>query len=178
MQERGVVVWITGLSAAGKTTFALNLIDSFQRLNHTPIFLDGDALRKLLGITGSMYSRDERLDLAFKYAGICNYLASQGHVVVIATIALFKEIHDWNRKNIFNYREIFMDYDLDELRRRDPKGIYELHTLGEIHSVAGLDFSIDLPQSPHLRVTARREDYPCIAQELAKEVLELHRGES
>ena len=178
MRDQGVVVWITGLSAAGKTTFALELVKSFESLNSTPILLDGDILRELLGITGGMYSRHERLDLAFKYAGICKYLSSQGHVVVIATIALFREIHDWNRNNIFNYREVFMDYDLDELRRRDPKGIYQQHTLGEINSVAGLDFSVDLPQSPHLRISARREDYSYIAQELAKEVLELHRGKS
>ena len=144
----GMVFWITGLSAAGKTTLGEDLANRLRKMQETVVFLDGDSLREILG-EFSTHSKEDRLRLAFVYSRLCKSLASQNINVVIATVALFHEIHDWNRVEIPNFLEIFLDVPLEELRRRDPKGIYKRFEKGEITNVAGLDLKVDFPHRPH-----------------------------
>ena len=63
---------------------------------------------------------------------------------------MFKEIHTWNRENIPGYVEIFIDTPLDELERRDPKGLYKSYRSGEINNIAGFDLSVDFPENPDI----------------------------
>ena len=145
----GVVFWITGLSAAGKTTLGEELANRLRKMKESVIFLDGDSLREILG-EFSTHSREDRLRLAFTYSRLCKSLASQNINVVISTVALFHEIHDWNRVNFSDFLEIFLDVPLEELRRRDPKRIYDRFEKGELINVAGLDLKVDFPSRPHL----------------------------
>jgi len=146
---KGFIFWITGLSAAGKTTLGEELANRLRKMQEPVIFLDGDSLREILG-EFSTYSREDRLRLAFIYSRLCKSLASQNTNVVISTVALFHEIHGWNRENFPNFLEVFLDVPLEELRRRDPKRIYERFEKGEITNVAGLDLKVDFPSRPHL----------------------------
>ncbi len=145
------VIWITGLSAAGKTTLATAVVDRLRQNGESVVFLDGDELREALGVTKA-HSREERLVLAFKYAGLARMIAAQGITVVVGTVALFKEIHAWNRENQPGYFEVYLKVPLEELRRRDPKGIYRRFDAGELKNVAGMDLPIDEPSSPHLLI--------------------------
>jgi adenylylsulfate kinase-like enzyme len=149
----GQVIWITGLSGAGKTTLARELIQRLQECESQPILLDGDILRNLLQVSENVldsHSRNARIKLALKYAQMCRLLSDQGFTVVIATISMFDELYAWNRENITNYFEVYLKVPLDELRRRDPKSIYQRYENGELINVAGLDLSVDPPQTPHL----------------------------
>ena len=149
----GQVIWITGLSGAGKTTLAKELILRIQKRGSNPILLDGDVLRNLLKVPENVldsHSRKVRLDLALKYAQMCRLLSSQGFIVVIATISMFNEVYAWNRENIANYFEVYLKVPLDELRCRDPKSIYQRYESGDLINVAGLDLSVDPPKTPHL----------------------------
>jgi adenylylsulfate kinase len=87
-----------------------------------------------------------------KYARLCRVIAAQGLTVVIATISLFGEVHDWNRKNLPGYFEVYLKVPIEELRQRDPKNIYRRFDAGEIKNVAGLDLPIDEPASPDMLV--------------------------
>ena len=89
------------------------------------------------------HSRKARIELALKYAQMCRLLSDQGFIVVIATISMFDELYAWNRENITNYFEVYLKVPLDELRRRDPKSIYQRYENGELINVAGLDLSVD-----------------------------------
>ncbi len=152
-QNSGAVVWITGLSASGKTTLAKEVVSKLKRAGSSVVFLDGDELREVFGAaeaTANNHGRDGRLALAMKYSHLCRILASQGNTVVIATISLFREVHAWNRANLPNYFEVFLKVPIEELRSRDPKGIYRRFDAGEISSVAGLDLQVDEPQEADL----------------------------
>ena len=142
--KNGSVVWITGLSGSGKTTFAKKISKDLRSSGWTVVLLDGDVLREALGIE-TQHNREDRLAIAKKYSKICQMLASQGFIVVIATISLFKEIHYWNRRNLPGYIEIFLKVPITELKKRDPKGIYENFQNGKVKNVSGLDLPIDEP---------------------------------
>lgn len=149
-QEAGRVVWITGLSGAGKSVLAAALVARLRDFDDKILLLDGDELREVFGATSvnvQNYSRDKRIVLAMQYAHLCNMLAKQGFTVVIATISLFKEVQEWNRANLQGYFEVYLRVPLKELRRRDPKGIYRGFDAGEIKNVVGLDFPFDEPEA-------------------------------
>ena len=145
------VFWITGLSAAGKTTLAHLLTDHLRAAGRCVVMLDGDELREALAITAER-RREERLILAFKYARLARMIAVQGVTVVFGAVALFKEIHAWNREHQPGYFEVYLRVPLEELRRRDPKGIYRRFDAGELHNVAGLDFPVDEPMCPDILI--------------------------
>ncbi|WP_377293673.1 adenylyl-sulfate kinase [Rhizobium sp. SG2393] len=149
----GRVVWITGLSGAGKSTVSAHLRPHLLRADPKTIFLDGDDLRAVMAaasVDGADHGRAQRLELAQRYARLCRLLALQNFTVVIATISLFREVHEWNRNNLPGYVEVYLKVPVEELRRRDPKGLYRRHLAGDTRNVAGLDFSIDEPDAADL----------------------------
>lgn len=149
-ESSGQTIWITGLSGSGKTTLAVELTQRLRALGEPVVMLDGDELRAVFGADGILaqnHSRERRLALAMQYARLCRLIANQGLIVVIATISLFKEVHAWNRANLNNYFELYLKVPVEELRRRDPKGLYRKFDDGEIANVAGFDLAIDKPES-------------------------------
>lgn len=147
--------WITGLSGSGKTTMANLLTDLIKKNNQSVIQLDGDILRKVL--KSKVYSYEERKELGLQYSRFCQLLVSQGVNVVIGVIGLFHDLHSFNRKNITNYIEIFLDTPLEELKRRDVKGIYKDFENGTINNVSGIDIKAEFPISPDVKVEWRKE---------------------
>jgi len=167
----GSVIWITGLSGAGKSTLANEVVSLLRATGHAVVMLDGDELREVFGAVAANtqnHGRQGRLALALQYARLCRILAAQGLTVVIATISLFHEVHSWNRDHLPGYFEVYLKVPLEELRRRDPKGIYRRFDAGELTDVAGLDLIVDEPESADWVV-----DYRCgsTSQSLAEQLV-------
>ncbi|MGC5345717.1 adenylyl-sulfate kinase [Streptomyces sp. DT171] len=143
----GPVIWITGLSGAGKSTVAAELIRRARAMDRHPVLLDGDEMRGVLGATRAHDSAARR-DLALLYGRMCGLLSGQGHTVVCATISLCHEAHAWNRANLPGYVEILLDVPLRELRRRDPKGIYA--SADDRDRTVGVGIDAEFPLAPDL----------------------------
>lgn len=147
-KETGRVLWITGLSGAGKSSLAHETVARLRTAGEEVVLLDGDELRDAFGAVAENaqnHGREGRLTLAMRYAHLCHLIATQGLTVVIATVSLFREVHAWNRANLPGYFEVYLKVPVEELRRRDPKGIYRRFDNGELTHVAGLDLQVDEP---------------------------------
>jgi len=155
----GKVIWVTGLSGAGKTTVARHLQPALQAEGGPVILLDGDELRQVFP-TGANYDRESRLQLALAYARLCNLLARQGATVICATISMRHEVHAWNRDNLPNYVEVFLDVPDNVRAGRDPKHHYAAVREGRLADFAGHDQAVDLPLAPHIHLRPGLNEKP------------------
>ena len=144
------VIWITGLSDAGKTSTAKILVNKLKKDNHKVIALDGDELRKVF--KKKDFSIESRIELAYQYSNLCQVISSQGILTVISCVALIKEISEFNKKNIKNYFDVFLDVPIEVLKKRDSKGIYKQYSEGIIQNVYGLDINYEPPISPKMHI--------------------------
>lgn len=164
-------IWITGLSGSGKTTLAREVVSTLIAAGvPAPVLLDGDQLRLALSnlVAEGSYSREARLNLARTYAQLCSLLSSQGLTVVIATMSLFHEVHDWNTENIPGYFEVLLVNDLDELMASDDKGVYGADPATGNQERVGIDISAEFPKSADLQLVDSRRERP---QDLAARVV-------
>ncbi|MDQ2104239.1 adenylyl-sulfate kinase [Azospirillum isscasi] len=174
----GLVVWITGLSGAGKTTVAGLLAPCFQEAGRPCVTLDGDHLRALLrnelGLeTG--HDREQRLTLARLYGRLCQAVATRGCDVLCATVSMFHDVRAWNRAHIPNYLEVYLRVPLDELRRRDPKGLYARSAAGEVAGMVGVEVPAEEPSRPDLVIDHHPDRTPAVtAHDIWRTIRERH----
>lgn len=142
---KGRLLWLTGLSGAGKTTVALRVCARLRAAGLPTVLLDGDRLRAAIAPDAG-HTPDQRRQLAFSYARLCRELTEQGLVVVIATISMFHAVRQWNRENVEGYREIYLRVPLEHRADRDPKGLYRNAAV----DMVGMDTSIEEPDRPDL----------------------------
>jgi cytidine diphosphoramidate kinase len=149
--KSGVVYWITGLSGSGKSTLAERLFAYLQKSKRPVVLLDGDALREVFGNDLGYHVADRRRS-AIRNSRLCKMLSDQGIDIVIPTISLFHEVQEWNRKNLPNYREIFVEVPWKVLLQRDSKQVYSRAKAGELKDVVGVDIVPEYPTHPHIRI--------------------------
>ena len=116
------VVWITGLPGSGKTTFSRYISTKLNLTGPRPIFLDGDELRRTLhDLFG--YDRRSRIELGKFYVNLASLLSQQGHVVLISTVSLFREVHEYRTKIIPKCILVVIDAEKDLLDLRNQKNL-------------------------------------------------------
>lgn len=151
------LVWITGLSGSGKTTIGKEVYKALKQKYDNTVFLDGDDFREIFG-NDLGHSREDRLSNARRISRMCKFLISQNINVVCATMSLYKEIHELNRREIQNYIEVFIKCDIKELIRRDQKGLYSKAINGEIDNIVGINAEYDEPTLCELTIENTKQD--------------------
>lgn len=146
-----MVVWIIGLSGAGKTTLAEKVVETVRARGRHVVLLDGDQVRALFG-NDLGHDLDGRRRNAERICRLCAFLDAQGIDVVCAILSIFPESRQWCRTHLRQYYEVFVDTPIEVLRQRDSKGLYARHARGEVRDVAGLDLEFPRPLSPDLLI--------------------------
>lgn len=146
--KQGTLYWVTGLSGAGKTTVGALLYQYLKARKENVVFLDGDTLRAVMG--NFDYSERGREQMSYQNMRLFQLLTQQGIDVVSCVIGMKEKYRAWNRENIGQYREIYLKVSLNELIRRDPKGLYRKALNREIEHVYGIDLEFEEPARPDL----------------------------
>jgi adenylylsulfate kinase len=144
-----MVLWLVGLSGSGKTTLGKAIYASIKKRFPNTVFLDGDEVRQIFGNDLS-HTVEDRWVNAQRITHLCGFLDRQGIHVVCAVLSIFHESQRWNREHLQDYFEVYIDAPLDQLRRRDPRGLYQAAMAGDIKDVVGVDIEFHPPSQPNL----------------------------
>ncbi|WP_208456838.1 adenylyl-sulfate kinase [Burkholderia gladioli] len=156
---RGGVVWLTGLSGAGKTTLAEALATHLRRLGRFAMVLDGDRMRARLSADLGFAERD-RFENIRRIAEVAAMVAEAGGVAVVAAIAPLAAMRDMAREVIGEpYREVYASASLAVCEARDPKGHYARARRGELPGFTGVSAPYEPPAHADLMLDTGACDY-------------------
>ncbi|NKJ23774.1 bifunctional sulfate adenylyltransferase/adenylylsulfate kinase [Dyella sp. SG609] len=171
----GVVVWLTGLSGAGKSTIAKALAALLmERTNRTVSMLDGDEMRRHLS-AGLGFSREDRLANVLRVAYVAGEIAKHGGIAICALISPYADARKQAQSMIEahgHYLEVHVSTDLAVCESRDVKGLYALARLGQLPHFTGVSSPYEVPENPALRIDASLAS----ATDLAEDVFEVLLG--
>lgn len=165
-----MVVWIIGLSGTGKSTLAGHVVAKIRQAGEKVVLLDGDVIRMLFG-NDVDHTIEGRRRNAERLSRLSKFLSEQGIHVVAAVLSIFPDWRLWNRENIEEYAEIYMQASMKTLIKRDIKNLYARAINGEISNVVGVDIEFPEPENPELIIDndKERDDF----NELIDEVMEI-----
>jgi sulfate adenylyltransferase/3'-phosphoadenosine 5'-phosphosulfate synthase len=152
----GFVVWLTGLSGAGKSTIAGRLSEQLAARGRTPELLDGDEVRTNLS-KGLGFSKEDRDTNIRRIGYVARLLARNGAAVITAAISPYREVRDEVRAQTPGFVEVYVRCSLDELVRRDVKGLYRKALAGELPNFTGVSDPYEPPLRPEVVVDSEQE---------------------
>ncbi len=147
--QRGVTIWLTGLSGSGKSTIASALEAKLRQRGCQLEVLDGDIVRTNLtkGLGFSKADRDENIR---RIGFVSHLLTRNGVVVLVSAISPYREARDTVRDRIGDFVEVFVDAPLAVCEDRDVKGLYKKARAGEIKQFTGIDDPYEAPLNPEV----------------------------
>jgi len=153
LNQKGKVVWLTGLSGSGKTTIALQLEKELYKLGFLVQILDGDNIRA--GINNNLsFSEGDRTENIRRIAEVSKLFLNCGVITINCFVSPTIKMRQIAEKIIGkeNYYEIFINADLETCEKRDVKGLYKKARNGEIKNFTGIDSQYEKPNNPSLEV--------------------------
>jgi adenylylsulfate kinase len=156
LQQRGKVLWLTGLSGSGKSTIAQGLEHRLFAEGYFPQVLDGDNIR--IGINNNLgFSLEDREENIRRIAEVAKLYLNSGVIVLCSFISPTKAIREQAEQIIGkeDFLEIFIDTPLDVCEARDVKGLYAKARRGEIKGFTGIDSPYEAPERAFLTVPTR-----------------------
>lgn len=149
MKQRGVTVWFTGLSGAGKTTITTALIEKLKANDYPVEILDGDIVRENL-TKGLGFSKADRDTNIRRIGFVANLLTRHGVIVLVSAISPYRDIREEVKQKIGDFVEVFVNAPLSVCEDRDVKGLYKRARSGEIKSFTGIDDPYEPPLNPEV----------------------------
>lgn len=164
MADKGVTLWFTGLSGAGKTTIAQEVAKALRERGRSVEILDGDIVRTNLS-KGLGFSKEDRDTNVKRIGFVANLLSRNGVVAITAAISPYRAVRDDIREMTENFVEVFTDAPLEVCESRDVKGLYAKARAGEIKGFTGIDDPYEPPLNPEIVCYTHKED---LAESVAK----------
>ena len=156
-EQKGFTLWFTGLSGAGKTTLAHQIVPALQQRGITRIeLLDGDVIRTNLS-KGLGFSKEDRDTNVRRIGWVCEVLTRNDVVAVASVISPYREIRDELRRKIGRFVEVYVKCPVEELIKRDVKGLYAKALAGEIQNFTGISDPYEEPLAPEVVVETHKE---------------------
>lgn len=169
MEQKGVTVWFTGMSGAGKTALALRLEEELRRRGLKVERLDGDIVRQ--GLTRDLgFSKEDRDKNIERVTFVAKLLTRNGVAVLCSFISPYRAVRENTRHEVGNFVEVYCYASLDTLVERDVKGLYKKALAGEIPNFTGVSDPYEEPLAPEVKIDSGTET---IDQSLAKIIARL-----
>jgi adenylyl-sulfate kinase len=147
--DTGFVLWLTGLSGAGKSTVAAKLEPALAERGHRVELLDGDEVRTNL-CQGPGFSRADRDTNVARIGYVAAKLSGHGVAVLVAAISPYRQARDRVRVAVDNFVEVHVAASVETCARRDPKGLYAKALAGEIEHFTGVSDPYEPPLAPEI----------------------------
>ena len=156
LNQKGCVLWFTGLSGSGKSTVACTLEHALREQGKTTVLLDGDNIRH--GLNSNLgFSPQDREENIRRIGEVAKLFAENGMLTLVSFISPYKRDRDSvrGRCDAGDFIEVFMKKPLDVCEERDPKGLYKAARAGKIKGFTGIDDPYEEPENPELALDVR-----------------------
>lgn len=170
LNQKGCVIWFTGLSGSGKSTLALEVESRLHQRGHLTYVLDGDNIRH--GLNKNLgFSPEDREENIRRIGEVAKLFADAGVIGMTAFISPYRADRD-NARDLLDegrFVEIFVDCPLEVCEARDTKGLYKKARAGEIKEFTGISAPYEVPPHPELTVNTSDQNL----EECAESVIAL-----
>jgi len=168
-EHKGVVVWFTGLSGAGKSTIAHTVEERLHQLGCRTYVFDGDNVRH--GLCSDLgFSEQDRSENIRRIAEMCNLFVDAGVIALTAFISPFHKDRELVHKLMGDdFLEVYCRCPVEVCEQRDVKGLYKKARAGEIDNFTGISAPYDEPQNPDLVLDTDKQSL----EESVEQVLKL-----
>ncbi|WP_446899080.1 adenylyl-sulfate kinase [Clostridium sp. LBM24168] len=150
LNQKGTVIWFTGLSGSGKSTIASQLEVKLYNMGKLTYILDGDNIR--YGLSSNLgFTKKDRSENIRRISEVCKLFADVGIITIATFVSPFKCDRDKVRSMLGkDFIEVYVDCPLEVCEGRDPKGIYKKARDGEIKDFTGIDSPYEIPDNPEI----------------------------
>lgn len=168
LNQKGVTVWMTGLSASGKSTIACILEQMLLHRKKHAYRLDGDNIRH--GLNKNLgFSAEDRAENIRRIGEVAKLFTDAGVIAITSFISPYRKDRDAVRASLKpgEFIEIYVKVSLEGAEKRDPKGLYKKARAGEIKGFTGIDDPYEAPEKPEILIDTEA----CNPEEAAKQIL-------
>ena len=170
---KGAVIWLTGLSGAGKSTIAYLLKNRLKEKGLNTELLDGEVIRTNVS-EGLSFSKEDRDANIRRIGFICHLLARNGVLVIVAATSPYREAREHNRLLIQNYIEVYLKCPVEICESRDTTGLYKKARAGQIKEFTGVNAPYEEPLYPEIVCETDKES----SEESVEKILDyLHQND-
>ncbi len=153
LKQKGIVIWMTGLSASGKTTLAIGLEKALHQMGHLCYVLDGDNVRT--GINNNLrFSEEDRKENIRRVAEVSKLFVQCGVITINSFVSPTNDLRDMAKSIIGadDFKLVYVNTPIEVCEQRDSKGLYAKARRGEIKDFTGINAPFDTPISPDLEI--------------------------
>lgn len=156
LNQKGCVLWFTGLSGSGKSTVACTLEHALREHGKFTVLLDGDNIRH--GLNSNLgFSAEDREENIRRIGEVSKLFADNGILTLVSFISPYRKDRDRVRERCGNgeFVEVFMKIPIEVCEERDPKGLYKAARAGKIKGFTGIDDPYEEPLNPELTLEVK-----------------------